>query len=471
MRVVKINSKSMGEKIAISLKNVSKCYKRYHRPVEKLTEILLPGKNYGQEFWALRNINLEIPKGETSGIIGRNGSGKSTLLQIIAGTLMPTTGEVQVEGRISALLELGSGFNPEFTGRQNVFFNGRLLGLSQQEIEDKFDEIVGFADIGDFIDQPVKTYSSGMFVRLAFAVAVNVEPEILIVDEALSVGDGVFVHRCMAKIKDFQDAGGTILFVSHDLGSVSRLCSEVIWINDGQIVEQGKLIDISKSYQAWMYDKINERLKKDSDLATNVQSDKETVANIEVSLDVNSEKQSAITNKINQFTGKEYLAFHNTKRFGTGRCEIISLEVFNEQGKKTGFVMPDEWLILQTKIISYDEVLSPIVGMTIFDRLRVSITAWNTTQCKYQLPKFGKNELISVNFKIKWPHIKSDSYSLEPAIADGSQDSHEMMDWLQASVAIQSGVTDLTFGFMRLTDVNINHTLEVFTINDLINKT
>jgi lipopolysaccharide transport system ATP-binding protein len=461
----------MGEEIAISLKNVSKCYKRYHRPVERLREILLPGRNYGQEFWALRDINLQIPKGETSGIIGRNGSGKSTLLQIIAGTLIPTTGEVQVQGRVSALLELGSGFNPEFTGRQNVFFNGRLLGLSQQKIEEKFDDILGFADIGDFIDQPVKTYSSGMFVRLAFAVAVNVEPDILIVDEALSVGDGVFVHRCMAKIKDFQDAGGTILFVSHDLGSVSRLCSEAIWINDGQIVEQGKPIDISKSYQAWMYDKINERLKKDSDSATNIQSYKETVANIEVSLEANSDKQSAITNKTNPFTGDQYLSFHNTKRFGTGRCEIISLEVFNEQGKKIGFIMPDEWLILQTKIISYDEVLSPIVGMTIFDRLRVSITAWNTTQCKYQLPKFEKNQLIAVTFKIKWPHIKSDSYSLEPAIADGSQDSHEMMDWLQASVAIQSGVTDLTFGFMRLTDVNINHTLEVVTINHLINQT
>ncbi|MGJ5629347.1 ABC transporter ATP-binding protein [Nostoc sp. CALU 1950] len=457
----------MGEEIAISLKNVSKCYKRYHHPVERLREILLPAKTYGQEFWALQNINLEIPKGQTSGIVGRNGSGKSTLLQIIAGTMMPTTGEVKVQGRISALLELGSGFNPEFTGRQNVFFNGRLLGLSKQEIEDKFDEIVDFADIGDFIDEPVKTYSSGMFVRLAFAVAVNVEPEILIVDEALSVGDGVFVHRCMAKIKDFQDAGGTILFVSHDLGSVSRLCSEVIWINDGQIVEQGKPIDISKSYQAWMYDKINEKLKKESDLVTHVQTDKETVVNSEVIIEINSDKQSGSDNKINPFTGNEYLAFNNTKRFGTGRCEIISLESLNEQGQKIGFVMPDEWLILQTKIISYDDVDNPILGITMFDRLRVAITGWNTTQYKYQLPKFRKNQLISVTFKIKWPHIKSDSYSLEPAVADGSQDSHEMMDWLQASMAIQSGVTDLTFGFIRFSEVNINHKLETVTTNQI----
>jgi lipopolysaccharide transport system ATP-binding protein len=191
----------MGEEIAISLKNVSKCYKRYARPVDRLKEILLPGKSIAQEFWALRDINLEIPKGETLGIIGQNGSGKSTMLQIIAKTLTPTTGEVQVNGRVSALLELGSGFNPEFTGRQNVFFNGRLLGLSHEEIEDKFDEIAAFADIGDFIDQPVKTYSSGMFVRLAFAVAVSVNPDILIVDEALAVGDIYFSKNVLIESK------------------------------------------------------------------------------------------------------------------------------------------------------------------------------------------------------------------------------------------------------------------------------
>lgn len=456
----------MGEEIAISLKNVSKCFKRYARPVDRLKEILLPGKNISDEFWALRDINLEIPKGQTVGIIGRNGSGKSTLLQIIAGTLTATTGEVRVNGRVSALLELGSGFNPEFTGRQNVFFNGRLLGLNQKEIEDKFDEIVGFADIGDFIDEPVKTYSSGMFVRLAFAVAVNVNPEILIVDEALSVGDGVFIHRCMAKIKDFQDSGGTMLFVSHDLGSVSRLCSEAIWINNSQIVEHGTPIEISKSYQAWMYEKINDRLKKSSNSITDLQIDKQRIENIEASLEVNSNKQLSTYKKKNSFTGTEYLAFPNIKRFGTGRCQIISLEILNEQGQKTGFVMPDEWLILQTKIISHDDVASPILGITMFDRLRVPIAGWNTTQYKYQLPEFVKNQLISVTFKIKWPHIKSDSYSLEPAIADGSQDSHEMMDWLQASVVIQSGVTDLTFGFIRFTEVDIYHQLETVPTNN-----
>src|SRR4028118_716284 len=182
--------------ISISLNDVSKCYKRYNRPVDRLKELLLPGKSHAEKFWALQNINLKVTKGETLGIIGQNGSGKSTLLQIIAGTLTPTTGEVGVNGRVSALLELGSGFNPEFTGRQNVFFNGQILGLSREEVEAKFDDIAAFAEIGDFIDRPVKTYSSGMAVRLAFAVVANTEPKILIVDEALAVGDAKFQARC-----------------------------------------------------------------------------------------------------------------------------------------------------------------------------------------------------------------------------------------------------------------------------------
>lgn len=238
----------MGEEIAISLTNVSKCFKRYARPVDRLKELFLPGKNRSDDFWALRDINIEIPKGDTFGIVGRNGSGKSTLLQIIAKTLTPTTGEVVVNGRVSALLELGSGFNPEFTGRQNVFFNGRLLGLSQQEIDNKFDDIAAFADIGDFIDEPVKTYSSGMFVRLAFAVAVNVDPEILIVDEALAVGDIFFQSKCFRKIEALQNRGVSILFVSHDMGSVQNLCEEAVLIERGEIICRDVPSVISSEY-------------------------------------------------------------------------------------------------------------------------------------------------------------------------------------------------------------------------------
>ncbi|MBD2537880.1 ABC transporter ATP-binding protein [Coleofasciculus sp. FACHB-SPT36] len=239
--------------IAISLNNVSKCFKRYAHPVDRLQELLLPGKSKADEFWALRDINLEIPKGQTVGIVGKNGSGKSTLLQIIAGTLTLTTGNVQVNGRVSALLELGSGFNLEFTGRQNVFFNAKILGLSKKETEEKFDEIARFADIGDFIDQPVKTYSSGMFVRLAFAVATSIDPDILIVDEALSVGDEAFQRKCFARIQAIQEKGGTILFVSHSASSIVELCNTAVLIDKGELLLRANPKLIVSSYQKLLY--------------------------------------------------------------------------------------------------------------------------------------------------------------------------------------------------------------------------
>ncbi len=222
--------------IAISLNNVSKCFKRYLHPVERLKELLLPGRAKVEEFWSLRDISLEVPRGHSLGIVGRNGSGKSTLLQIIVGTLTPTTGTVTVKGRISALLELGCGFNPEFTGRQNVFLNGQLIGLTQRDIEDRFDDIAAFADIGDFLDQPVKTYSSGMFVRLAFAVAVSVDPDILVVDEALAVGDAAFQRKCFARIQQIQENGGTILFVSHAASTIVELCNAAVLLDKGELL-------------------------------------------------------------------------------------------------------------------------------------------------------------------------------------------------------------------------------------------
>jgi lipopolysaccharide transport system ATP-binding protein len=237
----------------ISLKNVSKCFKRYDRPGDRLKEIISPSKKLADEFWALHDINLEISQGQTLGVVGRNGSGKSTLLQIIVGTLTPTAGSVEVKGRVSALLELGSGFNPEFTGRQNVFFNAQILGFTQKETEQKFDEIAAFADIGDFIDQPVKTYSSGMFVRLAFAVATSVEPNILVVDEALSVGDEAFQRKCFARLQSIQEGGGTILFVSHAATSVVQLCTSAILMDSGELLLAHTPKVVISKYQKLIY--------------------------------------------------------------------------------------------------------------------------------------------------------------------------------------------------------------------------
>lgn len=233
----------------ISVKNLSKCFEIYQDPADRLWQTLWMGKKqFYKEFWALKNISFELKKGECIGIIGRNGAGKSTLLQIVTGTLPQTTGDVYTKGRITALLELGSGFNPEFTGRENVYMNAAILGFKRSAIEEKYDEIVKFAAIGDFIDQPVKTYSSGMMVRLAFAVQVVVEPDLLIVDEALSVGDAAFQFKCMTRIKEIVAKGTSVLLVSHDSATVRSFCSKCLWLKNGEVYAYGKASEIVDAY-------------------------------------------------------------------------------------------------------------------------------------------------------------------------------------------------------------------------------
>lgn len=252
----------MSSDISIKVDALSKCYQIYEQPRDRLKQFVLPRvrnmaglqpKQYFREFWALRNISFEVKKGETVGIVGRNGSGKSTLLQMICGTLNPTSGSIQTNGRIAALLELGSGFNPEFTGRENVYMNGAVLGLSRGEVEARFDDIAAFADIGDFIEQPVKTYSSGMMVRLAFAVAINVEPEILIVDEALSVGDELFQRKCFSRIEAIRASGATILFVSHSGAQIIELCDRAVLMDAGEKLAVGSPKQIVGYYQKLLY--------------------------------------------------------------------------------------------------------------------------------------------------------------------------------------------------------------------------
>lgn len=237
----------------IQIKNVSKVYKMYDKPIERLKETFHIGnKIYGKEFYALDDVSFDISKGETIGIVGRNGSGKSTILKILTGVLNATQGEVIVDGKISALLELGAGFNTEYTGRENIYLNATIMGISREEIEKKIPDILEFADIGDHIEQPVKTYSSGMFVRLAFAVAINVEPEILIVDEALAVGDTRFQLKCMDKFMEFMKAGKTVIFVSHDINQIKRFCSRTIWLNSGKLVMDGPTDDVTDRYMDFL---------------------------------------------------------------------------------------------------------------------------------------------------------------------------------------------------------------------------
>lgn len=401
--------------IAISLKNVSKCFKRYNRPVDRLQEILLPGKHRYDEFWALKDINFEVPKGETLGVVGRNGSGKSTLLQILAGTLTPTTGEVKVKGRISALLELGSGFNPEFTGRQNVFFNGRLLGLSQKEIEDKFDEIAGFADIGDFIEQPVKTYSSGMYVRLAFAVAVNVDPEVLIVDEALAVGDIVFQHRCMRRMRDLMDCGVTTLFVSHDSGAIKTLCNSAIMLHDGVIHATGLPNSV-----------IIEYIKTVTELELEL-----TQAEVE-----SHEQQKAVVNEAIEDAVKSSIAENKTRR-GNRKALIEEVKLLNRFGEFCGespIFGFNELVILEVNLKVYEPLPECIVGFFICDKNGNEIIGSNTFEENHPIGKLEPGDTITISFKFQLP-LRPASYSL--TVAGAENYAAISFDWIDNAMVFQ----------------------------------
>lgn len=233
----------------ICVKGLNKQFGMYSSPAGRLMEILSPFRKDNHKFWALKDVSFEVKRGETLGIIGRNGSGKSTLLQVLCGVLRETSGEVTVNGRVSALLELGAGFHPEFKGRDNVYMNGAIMGLSRREMDARFEAIADFAEIGDFMEQPTKTYSSGMFVRLAFACAVNIAPDILIVDEALAVGDAYFQQKCMRKILEFRDSGGTMLIASHDMKAVRELSDSVILLNKGTIIESGDPAKVTDAYE------------------------------------------------------------------------------------------------------------------------------------------------------------------------------------------------------------------------------
>lgn len=244
----------MSSDLSINVENISKCYHIYDNPRDRLRQILARGKQqFYREFWALRDVSFSVGRGETIGVIGRNGSGKSTLLQIICGTVSPTSGLINTRGRIAALLELGAGFNPEFTGRENVLLNAAILGIPNEEMEARMAKVLAFSELGDFFNQPVKTYSSGMYSRLAFSIAINVDPEILIVDEALAVGDARFVAKCMRRIKDIQSQGATILFVSHDVSSVRTLCERAIWLDKGRLLEQGNVFPVTGRFMEFMF--------------------------------------------------------------------------------------------------------------------------------------------------------------------------------------------------------------------------
>lgn len=415
----------MADPVAIALRNVSKCFRTYEKPSDRLLELLLPTRGRAKEFWALDDISLDIPKGSTVGIIGRNGSGKSTLLQLVAGTLTPTSGEVKVQGRISALLELGSGFNPEFTGRQNVFFNGRLLGLSQAEIEAKFDEIAAFADIGHFIDEPTKTYSSGMFVRLAFAVAVNVDPEILIVDEALAVGDVVFQHRCMRRMRSLMDSGVTTLFVSHDAGSIKTLCNSAVILHEGKIKEVGDPNVVTISYL---------KLMTELELGFS-NSESPSYASQLGARDAPTTNNTFTTSR--QATENTEIESSQPKRRGSGKARIEKVQLFNDRGEDVGkhpVLGFNEEVRLCLTVRAYAKLEGCIVGFYICDKNGYEIIGSNTLEENISIAGLETNSELSVCFQFNLP-LRPNSYSV--TVAGSEHYNATTFDWIDDIIVFQ----------------------------------
>lgn len=339
---------------AIQVKNVSKIYKLYNRPSDRLVDTFgLPGRKKFKEHRALNDVSFKVKKGETLGIIGTNGSGKSTILKIITGVLNPTEGEIRIDGRISALLELGAGFNMEYTGIQNVYLNGMMMGFTNEEIDAKLQEILDFADIGEFVNQPVKTYSSGMFVRLAFAVAINIDPEILIVDEALSVGDVFFQAKCYRKFEEFKKQGKTILFVSHDLGSVVKYCDRVVLLNKGDKLDEGTPKDMVGLYKR-------------------------------VLLGQTKEEQEKKLSKVSEQNGNSnlwknhYILNKDVDEYGSGKAAIIDFAIIDEKGEYTNCIEKGTRFQIKSKVHFYEEIQEPIFTYSFKNIKGTTITGTNT---------------------------------------------------------------------------------------------
>jgi len=398
----------MIDLVAVSVRNVSKRYLLYNKPQDRLKQSLFArfGKNYAREFWALHNISFDVRCGETLGIIGQNGSGKSTLLQIIAGTLQPTSGTVEKHARVAALLELGAGFNPEFTGRENVFLNGAILGIPESEMRERFDEIADFAQIGDFIDQPVKTYSSGMYVRLAFAVAVCVDPDILIVDEALSVGDTLFASRSYRRMEKMRDSGKTVILVSHDIYTVQSFCSRALLLDRGEILKVGeakpvvnRYIELTttreREYVEWLEGKGTGQAPKPPASQPDPISDQQTI-------------------------NEEF-------RFGTREAEIIDYYLLDENGKQTVVWETGKMGSVVVVVRFHKRVERPVVGFVVNTPTGVNVCGTNSWYANNEPGMQLPGTVLKTEFRQSlW--LNPGTYILNIAVTDKGLDSLVRLD-------------------------------------------
>lgn len=435
---------------AIEVNGLGKCYQIYDKPSDRLKQMLVRGrKQYYKEFWALKDVSFKIKKGETVGIIGRNGSGKSTLLQMICGTLNPTGGEVKVNGRVAALLELGAGFNPEFSGVENVYMAASLYGLTKEEVDHRFDAITTFADIGDHIHQPVKTYSSGMYVRLAFAVIAHVDADILVVDEALAVGDAVFTQKCMRFIRKFRE-NGTLLFVSHDMGSVLNLCEQAVWLHAGQTRQTGPAKDISEAYLQYT---LQEVYGQEAQLQAIEQKTNKTNTVDTSFLD----DQSPALDYQTQLTVQNNLSEANGWKSGAGEIISVNLAILGGNADDGDVLKGGEMVKMTVEAMAHEDMARPILGFLVRDRLGQDLLGENTLPFTNQqaLP-VQAGERFTAEFTFRLPMLPNGDYSVMTSLADGDLYNHVQHHWLHDSLLLHVVSSKVRYGLVGVEFKNMN---------------
>ncbi|BFG74350.1 ABC transporter ATP-binding protein [Paraburkholderia terrae] len=433
----------MSGNLAIEASGISKGFFSYERPADRLKKSMFGvaarlsplaavrgaahdrAEALSNVFWALHDVSFTVAAGETVGIIGRNGSGKSTLLQIVCGTLAPTAGTIAVNGRVAALLELGSGFDVEYTGRENIYLNAQLYGLSRLQIDERYEDIVSFAEIGDFIDQPVKTYSSGMFVRLAFAVIAHVDADILVIDEALAVGDAFFNQKCFRFLHEFKKRG-TILFVSHDTSTIKKLCSRVVWIDQGRVMSQGEPDEVCTAYLEAHYS---------ASSAARSNEWRSEAGNRVPSLDERREliNASSLRNDI------EVLGFNRrSQAFGTGGAQIADVALVDEMKRRLTWVVGGELATLQVCVVAGESLASPIVGFFLKNEKGQDLFGNNTFAAYMERPvRCRPNDVLCAEFSFVMPVLPVGNFSINVAVAEGTQYNHVQLHWIHDALPLK----------------------------------
>ena len=426
----------------IRAKNLGKAFQSVEKPQTRFWQLLLGKRQDPQnQFWALRNVSFEIYRGETFGIVGKNGAGKSTLLQLLCGTLEPSEGDLEIHGRLAALLELGAGFNPEFTGLENVRLNARILGLTHDEVEERLADIIAFADIGEFINKPVKHYSSGMFLRLAFAVVAHVDADILIIDEALAVGDALFAQKCMRFLREFSQRGA-LLFVSHDTASVTSLCQRALWLDHGTTRMLGDAKTVTESYLEYLFGVERVVSGEEEPPSTRMDTRDEMPVDMRRELLIGSN----LRNDLRVFSFDP-----QASSFGTGEARVDDVLLRDSKGAKLAWVVGGEHVTLEIRFHVLRAVDQPIVGFLFKDRLGQVLFSDNTyLTFQDRAPHLEAGGGAVARFSFRLPYLQAGDYSFTVAVASGTQESHTHLQWVHDALLIRCEATHAPYGLVSL---------------------